>query len=237
MEQLVRPSAALALLGACVVAALVMAHPLALALLAVILLVLLLRTPWRRARLFLFGIAVSSFGLFLIWPLTEHKGSHPLWNGPILPGPLGSIDVTREELAAGAVQTLRLATVALAFALWALMLDHDRLVREARLARRSVLTVALATRLIPTLERDAVGFVEALRGRGVEVEGLRGRSRLLAPLVASSLERALTLAESMEARGYGRPGRAPVLRARFNWRERAALAFSLLLLVSSLLWL
>jgi energy-coupling factor transporter transmembrane protein EcfT len=236
MEQLVRPSAALALLGACVVAALVMAHPPALALLAVILLVLLLRTPWRRARLFLFGIAVSSFGLFLIWPLTEHKGSHPLWNGPIVPV-IGSIDVTREELAAGAVQTLRLATVALAFALWALMLDHDRLVREARLARRSVLTVALATRLIPTLERDAVGFVEALRGRGVEVEGLRGRSRLLAPLVASSLERALTLAESMEARGYGRPGRAPVLRARFNWRERAALAFSLLLVVSSLLWL
>lgn len=236
MEQLVRPSAALALLGACVVAALVMAHPLALAFLAVILLVLLLRTPWRHARLFLFGIAVSSFGLFLIWPLTEHKGSHPLWNGPIVPV-IGSIDVTREELAAGAVQTLRLATVALAFALWALMLDHDRLVREARLARRSVLTVALATRLIPTLERDAVGFVEALRGRGVEVEGLRGRSRLLAPLVASSLERALTLAESMEARGYGRPGRAPVVRARFNWRERAALAFSLLLLVSSLLWL
>jgi hypothetical protein len=75
MEQLVRPSAALALLGACVVAALVMAHPLALALLAVILLVLLLRTPWRRARLFLLGIAVSSFGLFVIWPLTEHKGS------------------------------------------------------------------------------------------------------------------------------------------------------------------
>ncbi len=231
-----RSSAALALLGACVVAALVVAHPLSLALLAVVLLVLLLQTSWRRARLFLFGIAVSSFGLFLIWPLTAHVGSHPLWNGPILPV-LGSLDVTREELAAGAMQTLRLATVALAFALWALRLDQDRLVRETRLARRSVLTVALATRLIPTLERDAAGFVEALRGRGVAVEGLRGRSRLLAPLVASSLERALTLAESMEARGYGRPDRARVTRARFSWRERTALAFSLLLVVSSLIWL
>jgi energy-coupling factor transport system permease protein len=236
MELTMRPSAALALLGACVVAALVVAHPLSLALLAVILLALLLQTSWRRARLFLLGIAVSSFGLFLIWPLTAHTGSHPLWNGPILPV-IGSIDVTREELAAGAVQTLRLAIVALAFALWALKLDHDRLVRETRLARRSVLTVALATRLIPTLERDATGFVEALRGRGVSVEGLRGRSRLLAPLVASSLERALTLAESMEARGYGRPGRAALARAPFNWRERTALALSLLLLVFSLLWL
>ncbi len=194
------------------------------------------RAPGGARAFFLLGIVVSSFGLFLIWPLTAHIGSHPLWNGPILPV-IGSVDVTREELAAGAMQTLRLATVALAFALWALRLDHDRLVRETRIARRSVLTVALATRLIPTLERDAAGFVEALRGRGVEVEGLRGRSRLLAPLVASSLERALTLAESMEARGYGRPGRAPVARARFSWSERAALAFSLLLLVSSLIWL
>jgi energy-coupling factor transporter transmembrane protein EcfT len=232
----VRPLPALALLSACVVAALVATHPLALALLAATLLALLLQASWRRARLFLLGIAVSSFGLFLIWPLTAHVGSHPLWNGPILPV-LGSIDVTREELAAGAVQTLRLAAVALAFAVWALRLDQDRLVRETRIARRSVLTVALATRLLPTLERDAAGFIEALRGRGIAVEGIRGRSRLLAPLVASSLERALMLAESMEARGYGRRGRPRSTRTCFNWRERGALALSLLLAISSFLWL
>jgi energy-coupling factor transport system permease protein len=218
------------------VAALVATHPLALALLAAVLLTLVLQASWRRARLFLLGIAVSSFGLFLIWPLTEHKGSHPLWNGPILPV-LGSIDVTREELAAGAVQTLRLAVVALAFAVWALRLDHDRLVRETHVARRSVLTVALATRLLPTLERDAAGFLEALRGRGIAVEGIRGRSRLLAPLVASSLERALMLAESMEARGYGRHEQAPLSRAHFDWRERGALVLSLLLTISAFLWL
>lgn len=231
-----RPVVALALLGACVVAALTVSHSLSLVFLAAALLALLLQSPWRRARLYLLGIVVSSVSLFVIWPLTEQLGSHPLWNGPILPV-LGSIDVTREELSAGAVQTLRLATVALAFALWALKLDHDRLVRETRLARRSVLTVALATRLIPTLERDAVGFVEALRGRGVEVEGLRGRSRLLAPLVASSLERAFTVAESMEARGYGRSGRSPGARRSLNRRELAALAFSVLLVICSLLWL
>jgi energy-coupling factor transport system permease protein len=127
--------------------------------------------------------------------------------------------------------------VALAFAVWALRLDHDRLVREARFARRSVLTVALATRLIPTLERDAAGFVEALRGRGVPVKGLRGHARLLPPLVASSLERALTLAESMEARGYGRSGHARRERLRLARSEYLALAFSLLLSISALLWL
>src|SRR5204863_453855 len=90
------------------------------------------------------------------------------------------------------------------FAAYALWLDHDRLVQAAGFARRSVLAVALATRLVPALERDAVGLVEALRGRGVEPEGLRGRARLVSPLLAGSLERSLNLAEAMEARGFGR---------------------------------
>ena len=82
-----------------------------------------------------------------------------------------------------------------------------------------MLAVALATRLLPTLERDAAGYVEALRGRGLVVEGVRGRARLISPLVAGSLERSLNLAESMEARGFGRPGRtrapsSPVEHAR-----------------------
>ena len=64
---------------------------------------------------------------------------------------------------------------------------------------------------MPTLERDAAGFAEAVRGRGLAVSGVRGHARLLSPLVAGSLERAGNLAEAMEARGYGRPGatRAP----------------------------
>ena len=85
-----------------------------------------------------------------------------------------------------------------------------------RFARRSVLAMALATRLVPTLERDAAGLVEALRGRGVEVTGARGRARLLAPLLAGSLERALNLAEAMEARGYGRPGGTRTPRPRLG---------------------
>ena len=33
---------------------------------------------------------------------------------------------------------------------------------------------------MPTFERDAVGFLEALRGRGIEMNGVRGRAVLLA---------------------------------------------------------
>ena len=152
------------------------------------------------------AIAFSAFGLFVLWPLIDNSGAHPFWHGPILPV-IGELTVTREELASSAFMALRLAAVGLAFAVYALRLDHDRLLGAAGWARRSALSVALATRLVPTLERDAIGLVESLRGRGVEVEGARRRARLLSPLLAGSLERGLNLAEAMEARGFGRPGR------------------------------
>jgi energy-coupling factor transport system permease protein len=110
-------------------------------------------------------------------------------------------------------------------------------VQSAGFARRSVLAVALATRLVPTLERDAAGLVEALRGRGVEVSGMRGRARLLGPLLGGSLERALNLAEAMEARGYGLPGATRAPRPRWGARERLALTAGALAVVVGALWL
>jgi energy-coupling factor transport system permease protein len=100
-----------------------------------------------------------------------------------------------------------------------------------------VLAIALATRLVPTLERDAAGLVEALRGRGVEVTGLRGRARLLSPLLAGSLERALNLAEAMEPRGFGLPGTTRALRPSWSVLDRAALGAAAGLIVIGTLWL
>ena len=99
-----------------------------------------------------------------------------------------------------------------------------------------MLAAGLATRLVPTLERDAAGFVEALRGRGVEVEGARGRARLLSPLLAGSLERALNLAEAMEARGFGRAGRTRAPSPPWTRLDRLALAAAALVVMGAI-WL
>src|SRR5207245_10494503 len=111
----------------------------------------------------------------------------------------------------------------LAFVAYALLVDHGRGLSAAGFARRSVLAVALATRLVPTLERDAAGIVESLRARGVAVAGARRRAALVSPLLAGSLERGLNLAEAMEARGYGRPGRTRVRGA--TWGRPDPVAF------------
>src|SRR2546430_5001228 len=203
----------LALLAAAVAAALLARHTLSVAAIALVLLLVCLRAPRRRRWPYLVGTGVSAVALFVVTPFVETLGSHPLWTGPILPV-LGQLDVTHEELASALFQACRLAAVGLAFAAYALLLDHDRLLGAAGFARRSVLAVALATRLVPTLERDAAGLVDSLRGRGGEASGVRRRARVLTPLLARSLERAPNLAQAVGAPGCGPPGAARAPRAR-----------------------
>lgn len=231
-----RAGAALAVLAALAATAFLASHWEVVAAIAVGLFLLCLRAPARRRWPYLVGTVVSALGVFLLTPLVGNYGLHTVWSGPTIPV-IGRLDVTSEELAGGAVQALRLAAVGFAFAAYALFLDHDRLLQGARFARRSALIVALATRLVPTLERDAAGLVEALRGRGVEVAGMRGHARLLSPLLAGSLERGYALAEAMEARGYGRAGVTRAPSPAWTWLDWAAVAAAVLLVLAGALWL
>jgi energy-coupling factor transport system permease protein len=231
----VSPVPAAALLAALAAVALIAERGWVVALIVVGLLAACLTAPRGRRWIYLTGTLVSALSVFVLSPFVSHVGTHVLWDGPKVPV-LGYLDVTSEELAAAGIQALRLAAVGLAFAAYALLLDLDRLLQAVGFARRSVLAVGLATRLVPTLERDAAGFVEALRGRGVHVEGLRGHARLLSPVLAGSLERALSLAEAMEARGFGRAGRTLAPGPPWTRLDRIALAAAALLCLGAL-WL
>jgi energy-coupling factor transport system permease protein len=233
----VRPAPAAALFAALGAAALLAEHWISVAVTAAVLLTACLAAPAGRRRfLYLAGASITALSVFLLTPFVETIGSHPIWTGPTIPV-VGTLDVTREELAGGAVAALRLLAVSLAFAAYALRIDHDRLLRSIRAGRRSALAVVLATRLVPTLERDAAGLIEALRGRGVAVAGARGHARLVSPLVSGSLERAYNLAESMEARGYGRPGATRALAPPWGAQEWLALAAAGALVAGGALWL
>jgi energy-coupling factor transport system permease protein len=206
------------------------------ALLGSALIALCLRAPARRRWPYLLGALTTGGSVLLLSPFLWSSGAGTLlWEGPTIPV-LGPLDVSTDELAAAALNGLRLAALGLAFSAYALLLDHDRLVSAAGRARRSALAVALATRLVPTLERDATGLAEAVRGRGVELRGARGYATLLSPLVAGSLERASQLAEAMEARGFGRPGTTRAPRPGWTRVDRVALAGAILL-VAVAAWL
>ena len=230
------PVPAAALLAAFAAAALLADRTISVAIIAAGLFALCLRAPRGRRWPYLVGTLGSGLVLFLFSPLVARYGGVVYWEGPEVPV-IGQLDVTSEELSEALFQSLRLVAVGLAFAAYALLLDLDGLLLAGGRLRRSVLAVALATRLVPTLERDAAGYVEALRGRGLAVEGVRGRARLISPLVAGSLERSLNLAESMEARGFGRPGRTRAPSPPWSTLDRLAIVAAVAVVALGALWL
>ena len=231
------PGPAAALLAAAGITALLTDRLWAVATLTLVLLAVCLRAPAERRMVYLYGALTTGLGVLVLSPfLWSAPDGTVLWEGPVVPV-LGQLDITTTELYEAALNALRLTALALAFAAYALLLDHDRLVAAAGAARRSALAVALATRLVPSLERDAVGLAESVRGRGVQLEGVRGYATLLSPLVAGSLERATNLAEAMEARGFGRPGATRAPRPPWSRRDRLAVVAACLLVLVAVLWL
>jgi len=209
----------------------------AVAALATVLLAVCLRAPAARRGVYLFGAITTGLGVFVLSPfLWSSPDGTIIWQGPTVQV-LGPLDVTTTEIAEAGLNALRLVALGLAFAAYALLLDHDRLVAAAGSARRSALAVALATRLVPSLERDAAGLAESVRGRGVALAGARAYATLLSPLVAGSLERATNLAEAMEARGFGRSGTTRAPRPPWSGRDRLAPPLAVLLVVLAVLWL
>ena len=230
------PGAAALLLAGAGAAGLLADRVWSVALISLVLLIVCLRAPRRRRRAYLFGALTTGLGVLVLSPFLYSGDGRLLWEGPSLPV-LGPLDVTIGELRDAALNGLRLTALGLAFSAYALLLDHDRLVAGLPFARRSALAVVLATRLVPSLERDAVGLAEAVRGRGIALAGARGHAMLLSPLVAGSLERASNLAEAMEARGFGRPGATRAPRPGWTRLDRTGVALGGLLVVVGALWL
>ena len=199
-------------------AGLVLNNPLQLCLLLAVILAALLVGRSLRAALPYLKVALYVAGFMAVLnPLFGGGGLDVLWEAHL---PLLHIRVTIQGLAFGLGTALRLTAVISAFALYTVVLDaDDQLALLSRLSFRSGLVISLATRLFPVLTRDGERIAEAQRSRGVELDAGGRRQRaaarlpLLAALTTQSLERAMDVAASMEARGYGRPGRT-------NWNKR-----------------
>jgi energy-coupling factor transport system permease protein len=125
---------------------------------------------------------------------------------------LGRVDVTAEAIAEGAVLGLRAAVVLVAFAVYSVCVDPDRVLRALRpLAGRSALTATLVSRLVPVAAADAARLRDASRLRGPGAAPV-GRGALARRLLAGSLDRSVDVAATVELRGYGLD--APNVRER-----------------------
>jgi energy-coupling factor transport system permease protein len=119
---------------------------------------------------------------------------------PIVGGP-----ITVEALVAGAVNGLSLLTILVVFASFNAVVDHYQLLRATpSFLFQAAVVVSIAITFVPQMVLSAQEIREAQRIRGHRFRGIRDLLPLILPLLASSLERAIQLAETMEARGFGR---------------------------------
>ena len=141
--------------------------------------------------------------------IASQRGDTVLVRGPEVPL-LGTLDVSAEAIAEGAVLALRIAIVIAAFAVYTACVDPDRVLRLVRpVARRSALAASLIVRMVPLAAADQAQLREAAALRGPAAAPV-GRAAMARRLVAGSLDRAVDVAATLELRGYahGVPGRA-----------------------------
>jgi energy-coupling factor transport system permease protein len=191
--------------------------------------ILLVRAGGMPPRALLLVAAAPALFLALLNPIAGANGNVILLDGPHWT--VIDLQITVEEVAYGLAIGARLLAVTLLVAAFLALVDADRLQAAAgRVVPRSALTVAIATRLVPVLGRDARAIAEAARLRGIPLTGGRPRevvrrtAPLLVPLVASSLERGLDQAEAMTARGYGAGPLTHLAERGLAPAERAAAA-------------
>ncbi len=159
--------------------------------------------------------------------LTVHSGRLVLFTlpatWPVIGGP-----ITGEAVLFGLSTSISLTVILLIFATLNVALDQSTLLRLAPpfLVEAGVI-VAIAVGFIPQMVRSFHEIREAqtLRGHrfdGGRLDGLRQLGPLFVALLTTGLERSITLAESMESRGFGGNG-GEILSGRKIWGQTAVL--------------
>ena len=123
---------------------------------------------------------------------------------PLVGGPL-----TLEAAAFGASRGLALwAILAVSSVLNDILSPYELVRLTPRFLRQAGLVISIALAFVPQTLKSFREIREAQAIRGHQLRGIRDLTALLVPLLADSLEKAVQLAEAMEARGYGRKSQA-----------------------------
>jgi energy-coupling factor transport system permease protein len=201
--------------GACMVVVLATSNPAyKVAVLAAAFTVVTTAAGLRRMRRLLLGVAfIASLDVLLNF-VSAHLGGTVLFavpdGVPALGGPY-----TLEGLAFGVSGALTIAAALFAAAPFTLLLEpHDVMDALPAALSRTGTTLAASLNLVPAITRSFTEVSEAQRMRGWRPRGPASWSEVLVPVVLTSAEGSIQLAESMEARGfasgprtaYGRPG-------------------------------
>src|SRR5207248_5298734 len=168
----------------------------------------------------LVGVAlIAGFDVLLTF-VSAHLGQTVLFAVPdSIPGVGGPYTV--EALAFGASTEITIPAAILAAAPFPLLLQpHDVMDALPPVLARTGTTIAASMNLVPAVVASFTEVSEAQRMRGWRPRGPRSWAEVVVPVVLTSVESSIQLAESMEARGFGSGPRTYVRRARMRRADR-----------------
>jgi energy-coupling factor transport system permease protein len=138
--------------------------------------------------------------------------------------------------------TLRLVALMTSFSLFFLTVHPDELSQaliQMRVRFEFAFAMSMAMRYVPTLAQEAYAIMDAQKARGVELDKgnplkrIRNIVPIIVPLIIVSIRRALSIAESMESRGFGAcPKRTYMNKLSFRKRDWGVVCFSLITLLA-----
>ena len=162
-----------------------------------------LRRPDASLRGLTIALFVAGIIAIAVTTLASHTGDHAFL---VLPSAIPVVGgaLTVEAAVFGATTGLGIAAAVLAAAPLSLVVMPNSLVDAlpSSLARTGA-AIGTALNLIPGIARSATEIRDAQRMRGWRPGRVREWPDLAVPVVLTALESSITLAEAMEARGYG----------------------------------
>ncbi|MGY5876054.1 MAG: energy-coupling factor transporter transmembrane component T [Candidatus Thorarchaeota archaeon] len=140
--------------------------------------------------------------------------------------------------------TLRLVNLMTSFSLFFLTVHPDQLSQaliQMGVRFEFAFAISMAMRYVPTLGQEAYAIMDAQRTRGVELDKgnlltrIRNLVPIIVPLIIVSIRRALSIAESMESRGFGASEKRTYMeKLVFRKRDWALVLVALIVLISVL---
>ena len=135
---------------------------------------------------------------------------------------------------------LRLIALMTSFSIFFLTVHPDELSQaliQMRVKFEFAFAMSMAMRYVPTLGQEAYAIMDAQRARGIELDKgnilkrIRNIVPIIVPLIIVSIRRALSIAESMESRGFGASDTRTYMETlSFRKRDWAVVLFSISIL-------
>ncbi|MFM1905543.1 MAG: cobalt transporter permease [Actinomycetota bacterium] len=158
-----------------------------------------------RLALFIIGFRIFIeiiFGVHFGGPvlLSLPEFELPAWLGGINIGGLVGVD----GIFAATINGLKLATIVVAASAPAVLVPPNLLLKSMPNAiYEAGLVTVIAIGFLPTLSSDAKRIRTAAALRGTPAKSILANLKLILPLIDSALNRAVTLSNAMESRGFG----------------------------------